>query len=41
VYDLQRDSSQPIWERIGSYFTTWSLDDNNALVLSYDVAWKG
>ncbi|WP_156815211.1 hypothetical protein [Amphritea japonica] len=36
VYDLEIKSSTPVWERTGSYFGEWSINQNYDLVLSYD-----
>lgn len=36
VYDLKSAGQEPVWEKTGSYFAEWSLNDNYELVLSYD-----
>lgn len=36
VYDLKSGSQKPVWEKTGSYFAEWSVNDNYELVLSYD-----
>ncbi|WP_290702123.1 hypothetical protein [Amphritea sp.] len=36
VYDLESDRQDPVWEKTGSYFGEWSVNQNYDLVLSYD-----
>lgn len=36
VYDLKSKHQDPVWEKTGSYFAEWSINENYELVLSYD-----
>lgn len=36
VYDLQSKRQDPVWQKTGSYFAEWSINENYELVLSYD-----
>lgn len=36
VYDLESKDSEPVWEKTGSYFAAWSINEAYELVLSYD-----
>jgi len=36
VYDLESKSPYAVWEKTGSYFGEWSVNQNYDLVLSYD-----
>jgi hypothetical protein len=36
VYDLESKSPHPVWDKTGSYFGEWSVNQNLDLVLSYD-----
>jgi len=36
IYDLNSKRQDPVWEKTGSYYAEWSLNENYELVLSYD-----
>ena len=36
VYDLALKNIAPVWERIGSYYAQWSVNESYELVLSFD-----
>lgn len=36
IYDLKSKRQDPVWEKTGSYFAEWSINENYELVLSYD-----
>jgi hypothetical protein len=36
IYDLKSKRQDPVWEKVGSYFAEWSINENYELVLSYD-----